>query len=1289
MPYDIGPKIGIDGEAEYRKQINNLIVQTKTLGTEMKVVTSEFKDNANSQEALTKKNEVLNKQIETQSKKLDLLKGMLEKSTKLYGEADTKTLKWKQTVNQAQSELNNLQSELSGNTKKLEEMKSKLEDTSDSSEEYQKKIDNLITKTKTLETEMKVVTSEFRDNANSQEALTKKNEVLNKQIETQSEKLDILKGMLEKSVKLYGEADTKTLKWEQAVNQAQAELNNMKSELSGNTKKLEEMESELEDTSDSLKETKESAEKAADGFTVMKGALADLAADGMETIISGAKDMVSSYDDAATKMQGQTGATIEEMEKYKDVMEEVYAGGYGEDLEEVAEAMSEVKKQTKEMDPSSLKDMTRYAMDLQQTFDFDVAESIRTVNQLTKQFGITNEEAFDIIVSGAQNGLNQNDNLLDTLNEYSPKFKAIGMSANDMYNMLLSGAEEGIFDIDKLGDAINEFSIRVLDGSDTTKHAFQTLGMDADEMANRFSQGGETAKAAFKETVNALEGIEDPLQRNTIGVELFGTMWEDTGGEALLALGDIQDGVDDTKGAIKKLDEVNANNLSNKFSALGRSIEQEIVYPILEDAYPAIEKVVDFTIENLDEIIPLAKTAGAAVAAIFVVNKASQFITSVKNITGTIKTFTTATKGASAASTVFDSGVGKSVGTLGSFGKYAGIAGAAATVLGGLWTDAVNDWDEAAERMSLGTETLNGMTAGANNWATAMQSATGYLDSFNSTLFATTEEQQALSNNMQEVQDGITTICRTATEERRGYTDGEITQLDEYFTKLNELQDQQYQIEEQKMEAISQAAMGYAQNQNVSYEKYQETAANWLETAQQQKDAMLQMIDDQTIQEIALLNQRYGDQATMANEAYANEYNALITSGDSKKEAVEQNMTDLYGAYANGYSQINNEDSIFTQRKGELQRTLMLQTEDFVNDMDYLNQNYVKGTQEYENELETITTQHNVIMGDIWKDLLSNMDSSQAGQLTSWLQMVTDAQMHGAELDQSTSTMVNTLITTFGELPEKTKDTVKDTLTPMLDGLKEAEPQLYSASRDDANSVIKALEDALEINSPSRVVRRIFGYAGEGGVLGLKDKESDINRAAYDMADSAIGTMEDYDLYNSAKSIGSKMGQGMESGISGAVQGVVDMAASMVNSALNAAWGAAGRAGGGRSSRSTETRARTIMEDTLPEERSMIAPAAMTAGEKTGKQIGQELYKSAGKQRDWEIPEILKNMEALFEFPDLSEYKKETVIHNVTQVYLGNRELTNVMTDGVIKKISHDQKGILAAKGGKTSWNTV
>ena len=109
MAVNIGPKIGIDGEKEYRDSINRIITQMKTLSSEMKVVTSEFKDNEDSQEALTKKNEILNKQIETQKNRLALLNEMLEKCTEKYGEADNKTLKWRQSVNYAQIELNNLQ----------------------------------------------------------------------------------------------------------------------------------------------------------------------------------------------------------------------------------------------------------------------------------------------------------------------------------------------------------------------------------------------------------------------------------------------------------------------------------------------------------------------------------------------------------------------------------------------------------------------------------------------------------------------------------------------------------------------------------------------------------------------------------------------------------------------------------------------------------------------------------------------------------------------------------------------------------------------------------------------------------------------------------------------------------------------------------------------------------------------------------------------------------------------------------------------------------------------------
>ena len=101
MAVDIGPKIGIDGEAEFRKSLQNINQQLKTLGSEMIAVTSAFGDNADSEDALTAKSSVLTKQIEAQQKKIDELNKGLTASAEKYGENDTRTLKWQQAVNNA------------------------------------------------------------------------------------------------------------------------------------------------------------------------------------------------------------------------------------------------------------------------------------------------------------------------------------------------------------------------------------------------------------------------------------------------------------------------------------------------------------------------------------------------------------------------------------------------------------------------------------------------------------------------------------------------------------------------------------------------------------------------------------------------------------------------------------------------------------------------------------------------------------------------------------------------------------------------------------------------------------------------------------------------------------------------------------------------------------------------------------------------------------------------------------------------------------------------------------
>ena len=108
MAVNIGPKIGIDGEAEYRKEINNIIQQAKTLDAEMKAVQSSFNEQTKSQADAAKEAEIYNKQIEVQQERVNKLAEMVERSAEATGESSTETLKWKEALANAQTELNGM-----------------------------------------------------------------------------------------------------------------------------------------------------------------------------------------------------------------------------------------------------------------------------------------------------------------------------------------------------------------------------------------------------------------------------------------------------------------------------------------------------------------------------------------------------------------------------------------------------------------------------------------------------------------------------------------------------------------------------------------------------------------------------------------------------------------------------------------------------------------------------------------------------------------------------------------------------------------------------------------------------------------------------------------------------------------------------------------------------------------------------------------------------------------------------------------------------------------------------
>lgn len=327
-------------------------------------------------------------------------------------------------------------------------------------------------------------------------------------------------------------------------------------------------------------------------------------------------DLGNEYNTAVNQLSAATGATGDELDALGESVKNIYAQGLGDDFADVADGLA-ATQQASDLTGEALERATAAGFNLRDVFDYDVSESARAASALMKNFGIDAEEAYGLIAVGAQNGADKNGDLLDTLNEYSPQFAALGLSADQFIGTLVEGADAGLFSIDKVGDAVKEFNIRAKDGSDTSREAFESLGLNADKMFAAFAAGGDTAEAAFFDTVEALNSMDDPLARNAAGVALFGTQFEDLEAGVLPVLASIETAAYDGAAALQQINDVKYNDLGSAFEAIKRSAEVSLLpmasmiantltalAPILRETFEAIAPVIT---ETLNACMPFVQ----------------------------------------------------------------------------------------------------------------------------------------------------------------------------------------------------------------------------------------------------------------------------------------------------------------------------------------------------------------------------------------------------------------------------------------------------------------------------------------------------------------------------------------------------------------------------------------------------------------------------------------------------------------------------------------------------------
>ena len=330
------------------------------------------------------------------------------------------------------------------------------------------------------------------------------------------------------------------------------------------------------------------------GKTLSAGALMEAAdqlsglGDKITELGDNAKDAFLETQDATVKASTYFGETGKAAEETAGVIKDVYAEGVGDSMDSVSNAVITVKKNLKDLDETTLTHLTEQAITLDELYGIDMNETLRGVNSLMEQYGLTAQQAMDYIVKGTQNGLDKTNELGDNLSEYSGKFAQAGYSAQEYFQLLQNGLDNGAYNLDKVNDAINEVTTRLVDGTiaDSLSKIDEKTGevqagtggwsKEVEDVFKQWQQGGATQKDVIDAIVTDIQNTENQQDKLNKAALAFGTMAEDGNAKFIESLTTVGDTYDDVAGSAENMFDQSTTD-SQTFEASMRQLEQSLV----------------------------------------------------------------------------------------------------------------------------------------------------------------------------------------------------------------------------------------------------------------------------------------------------------------------------------------------------------------------------------------------------------------------------------------------------------------------------------------------------------------------------------------------------------------------------------------------------------------------------------------------------------------------------------------------------------------------------------------
>lgn len=300
----------------------------------------------------------------------------------------------------------------------------------------------------------------------------------------------------------------------------------------------------------------------------------DAVGDKIQDIGDKALDAYTDTEKAVTKVNAYFGETGQAAEQSANVIKNVYSSGVGESMDAVANAVLMVKKNLGDLSETDLTNLTQQAITLEKLYGIDMNETLRGVNSLMQQYGLTAQQAMDYIVVGTQNGLDKTNELGDNLSEYAGKFAQAGYSASEYFQLLDNGLKNGAYNLDKVNDAINEVTTRLVDG--TIGESIGMFSTKTQELFTSWQNGGATQKQVIDSIVADIAGCTNQQEALNLAALAFGTMAEDGNLKFITSLTSVGSTYDSVKGSAQGLFDATTTPMQEMESNT-RKLQQSIV----------------------------------------------------------------------------------------------------------------------------------------------------------------------------------------------------------------------------------------------------------------------------------------------------------------------------------------------------------------------------------------------------------------------------------------------------------------------------------------------------------------------------------------------------------------------------------------------------------------------------------------------------------------------------------------------------------------------------------------